>query len=80
MYGGHLDSSNINVVPNCTDQLQPLNLSINRSAKEFLRNGFQEWYAQQVCAQLQGTVDKQPVDLRLSIVKLLGAKCISLML
>ena len=73
----YLDSNNINVVlvpPNCTDQLQPLDLSVNRSAKEFLRNEFQEWYAQQVCAQLQGKVDKKPVDLRLSIVKPLGAK------
>ena len=55
------------VPPNCTDRLQPLDLSVNRSAKEFLRNEFQGWYAQQVCAQLQGKIDK-------SIVKPLGAK------
>lgn len=73
----YLDSNNVNVVlvpPNCTDRLQPLDLSVNRSAKEFLRNEFQEWYAQQVCTQLQSKVDKQPVDLRLSVVKPLGAK------
>lgn len=64
------------VPPNCTDRLQPLDLSVNRSAKELLRNEFQEWYAQQVCAQLQGKIDKQPVDLRLSVVKPLGAKWI----
>ena len=72
----YLDSNNINVVlipPNCTDRLQPLDLSVNKSAKEFLRNEFQEWYAQQVCAQLQEK-SKQAVDLRLSVVKPLGAK------
>ena len=72
-----LKYNNVNVVlvpPNCTDRLQPLNLSVNRSAKEFFRNEFQEWYAQQVCTQLQSKVDKQPVDLRLSVVKPLGVK------
>ena len=56
----YLDSNNVNVVlipPNCTDRLQPLDLSVNRSAKEFLLYEFQEWYAQQVCNQLQGKVD-----------------------
>jgi len=73
----YLDSNNINVVlipPNCTGRLQPLDLSVNKSAKEFLRNEFQEWYAQQVCAQLQEKANKQAVDLRLSVVKPLGAK------
>ena len=73
----YLDSNNVNVVlvpPNCTDRLQLLDLSVNRSAKKFLRNEFQEWYAQQVCTQLQSKVDKQPVNLRLSVVKPLGAK------
>ena len=62
------------ISPNCTDRLQPFDVSVNKAAKEFLRNEFQEWYAQQVCEQLQGKADKQPVDLRLSVVKSLGAK------
>jgi len=72
-----LDENYISVVmvpPNCTDRLQPLDVSVNKAAKEFLRNEFQEWYAKQVCEQLKGTAVKQPVDLRLSVVKSLGAK------
>ena len=46
-----LDNHNINVtliVPNCTYRLQPLDLSINKPAKDFLRSQFQEWYAQEL--------------------------------
>lgn len=42
------------VVPvNCTDRLQPLDFSINKSAKEFLRRKFQEWVVDQIAAQLE---------------------------
>ena len=72
-----LDSKNINVViipANCIDRLQPLDLSINKAAKEFLRGRFQEWYAMQIFDQRQGKVEKKPIDLRLSRVKPLGAR------
>ena len=59
---------------NCTDRLQPLDLSVNKAAKEFLRRSFQTWYALQVCSQLEGKTLKAPVDLRLSVMKPLGAK------
>ena len=64
------------VVPaNCTDRLQPLDVSVNKAAKEFLRSQFQEWYSEQICQQLQrGETALQPVDLRMSVVKPLGAK------
>ena len=35
----------ITVSPNCTDLLQPMDLSINKSAKSFLKNEFENWYA-----------------------------------
>jgi len=69
-----LDSSNVSIalIPaNCTNRLQPLDLSVNRAAKEFLRKAFQKWYALQVCAQLEGKV---PADIRISVMKPLGAK------
>ena len=72
-----LDTKNIDVViipASCTDRLQPLDLSINKAAKEFLRGKFQEWYAMQIFNQLQGKVEKKPVDLRLSKVKPMGAR------
>ena len=64
------------VSANCTDRLQPLDISVNKAAKEFLRGQFQEWYSEQICQQLQGDKENspQPVDLRLSIAKPLGAK------
>ena len=66
-----LDENYISVVmvpPNRTDRLQPLDVSVNKAAKEFLRNEFQEWYAKQVCEQLKGTAVKQPVDLRFKYI------------
>ena len=51
-----LDDNSINVIlipHNCTDRLQPLDLSVNKAAKEFLRRKFHEWYAKQVCLQLE---------------------------
>ena len=65
------------VVPaNCTDRLQPLDIGVNKAAKEFLRSWFQEWYSEQICQQLQRGKETalQPVDLRMSVVKPLGAR------
>ena len=72
-----LDSNNINVIlipANCTDRLQPLDINVNKAAKEFLRKQFHQWYAKQVCAQLQQKCKKEPLDLQASVVKSLGAQ------
>jgi len=63
------------IVPaNCTDRLQPLDLSVNKAAKGFLRRKFNSWYSDQICDQLRrGIKPAKSVDLRLSIVKPLGA-------
>ena len=59
----------------CTDRLQPLDVSVNKSAKVFLRKKFQLRYSEQVCSQLQKKSDEvKPVDLHLNVVKSLGAK------
>ena len=63
----------VHVLANCTDRLQPLDLSINKPAKEFLRKEFQNWYAQQICKQLDEKVN-EPVDLGMRIMKPLGAQ------
>ena len=56
-----LDQNNINVVlipANCTDRLQPLDVSVNKAVKNQLRTQFQSWYAQQVCHQCQEGEEK----------------------
>jgi len=45
---------------NCTDRLQPLDISVNKAAKEFLRKQFHQWYAKQVCAQLEQKEANRP--------------------
>ena len=73
---------------NCTDRLQPLDLSVNKSAKEFLRARFQEWYAERIVSHFSepsaetststapscSTPPPHPVDLKMSTMKPLGAK------
>ena len=72
-----LEEHNIHVVSvpaNCTDRLQPMDLSVNKSVKEFMRSKFKEWYAAQVSKQLDEGANIAPVDLKLSTLKPLGAQ------
>ena len=51
-----LEQNNIQsvLIPvNCTDRLQPMDLSVNKSIKTFLRKQFTTWYAKQVSQQVQ---------------------------
>ena len=62
------------IVPlNCTDRLQPLDISVNWAAKRFLKTKFENQYANQIVAQKEGK-EIQPVDMRVSIVKPISAK------
>ena len=63
----------VTIPNNCTDKLQPLDLSVNKPAKDFLRAKFQEWYGDQICRQLDDGIMEE-VDLRLSILKPLAAQ------
>ena len=70
-----LEDNNIDVllVPaNCTDRLQPLDISVNKAVKDFLHGEFQSWYADQVKIQLQNGRTSPDVNLSLSVVKPLG--------
>ena len=72
-----LESNNIvvaKVPPHCTGHLQPLDLSINKPVKDILRSKFQSWYADQITRQLKVSSQVKPVDLRLSVMKPLGAR------
>ena len=73
-----LEANNVHVaiVPaNCTDRLQPLDLSVNKAAKDFLSKQFNGWYSDQIYYQLRrGVKPMQSIDLQLSVVKPLGAR------
>ncbi len=50
-----LEENNVQSVlvpPSCIDRLQPLDVSVNRSAKAFLKSKFQSWYANEITEQL----------------------------
>ena len=52
-----------------------MDLSVNKSVKEFMRNKFMEWYAAQMLSQVEDGADHlRPVDFRLSLTKPLGAR------
>lgn len=64
----------IAVVPgNCTDRLQPLDVSVNKAVKEFLRQQFHSWYSDQISMALAAGKKEETVDLKMSVVKPLGA-------
>ena len=60
----------IQLPPNCTDKLQPLDLSVNKPVKDGMKAKFQQWYADEVKRQLQTTPVKQiKVDVNLAVVR-----------
>ena len=61
----------IKVPSNCTDRLQPLDLSVNKAVKNRLRQCFSAWYASQVKHQIESEISVQDVrvDTTLSIMK-----------
>ena len=60
----------------CTDELQPLDLSVNKSCKSFLRDKFSSWYSAEVEKQLSSghQARELTVDTRMQVVKELSAQ------
>ena len=78
-----LEEENVHVdylPPNATDLLQPLDISINKPAKSFLKCKFEEWYAEEIFKQLRGSNSASdqldPVNLSLPVMKELCSKWI----
>ena len=67
----------VNVPPNCTDMLQPMDLSINKAVKDFMRSRFIEWYSTKVLERLSSSSTEDPIvsiDLKLTTMKPLITK------
>lgn len=75
-----LDDNNLYYViipPNTTDKLQPMDLSVNKSAKEFLRLQLQNWYSKKISERIPVATSPSgitPVNLKLSVMKPVEAK------
>ena len=71
-----LQSNNIEFViipPNCIYRLQPLDISINKSCKNFIQARSIEWYATKVAKNMENN-DFSPINMKMSIMKPLGEK------
>ena len=66
----------VHIPNNCTDLLQPLDLSVNKLFKDKLRSKFSEWSAQEVSKQLEaGTqVEEVHVNMPISVMKKLSSQ------
>jgi hypothetical protein len=77
-----LEANDIHVCllpPNTTDVLQPMDISVNKPAKDYLKRKFEEWYSDKVTEQLVDkddieSVEIEPIDLRLAAVRERSAK------
>ena len=74
-----LDAANIHTCflpSNTMDLLQPMDLTVNKPVKAFLRHKFEEWYATNLISQLKESnlEDIQPIDLGLPVLKNCGAR------
>ena len=65
----------VQVPANCTDKLQPLDVSLNKPVKDEMKKRFQMWYSEQVQKQLQEGVpiNEVKVEMPASVMKNLSA-------
>ena len=67
----------VQIPPNCTDRLQPMDVLINKPMKEGMRTRFQTWYASEVQKQLKDVpVDQVKVGITNAAIKTLSANWI----
>lgn len=71
-----LEANDIHVCllpPNTTDILQPMDISVNKPPKDFLKRKFEAWDSEEVTKQLQGkdveSVELEPINLSFAAVK-----------
>ena len=66
----------VEIPPNCTDRLQPLDLAVNKPLKDQMKRHFQQWYSEEVEKRIRSPAsdDEKLIDLKLSWLKPLGLK------
>ena len=67
----------VQIPANCTDKLQPMDISVNKPVKDMLKARFQSWYASEVKKQLELVpVDQVNVDVSTTVIKSISASWI----
>ena len=56
-----------------TNKLQPMDLSVNKTLKDFMKEEFNEWYSSVVYETLEAE-NPTPADLRMAVMKLMAIK------
>ena len=69
----------VRLLANCTNRLQPMDISLNKATKDFIRQKFNDWYSEKVAEQIGDGANfdqqlVQPVDLSAAVLKTVGAK------
>ena len=61
----------VKVPVNCTDRLQPMDLSINKAVKDFMRGRFMDWYCTKVmeCLGKDAAEETTAIDFKLTTMK-----------
>ena len=64
------------VPANMTNYFQPLDLTVNGRAKQFLKGKFEEWYAKEVKRQVDNGVEVYSIDVntKMSVLKPIDAR------
>ena len=82
------EANNLNIcllAPNTTDLLQPMDPTVSKPAKNFLKNAFSQWYADKLLQQLEDDdipldqMEQDVTELGLPVLKELGAKWLVMM-
>ena len=67
--------------PNTTDLLQPMDISVNKPVKSFLKDKFSQWYAKQLLQQCEdqshvplSDISLEPIDMSMPVMKNISAK------
>ena len=60
------------IPPNCTGELQPMDISVNKIIKSLLRLKFPEWYSDELSEKFINVDDDEPIDISSAQIKCIG--------